>query len=355
MDETQNISLHDIIQEWSKVTGQTTLHYRIESRHGMRLKISDTSELHGDEHEVSARAPGYSGYFAEEATISSDDNAQGTARRTKHLFLGLTLYDLIERWCDAPADALQRAERHKQVARYFLPNNSRKAQDEWAKAPADYRKKGELWIRGSLVMEEWEAPYMKALAEVVCSRGGRILEIGYGLGISAQYIDEYGQGQNESRVTEHVIIEANAEVVAKARDFAKTSKVKTIVMEGFWQDIVETLEPGSFHGLLFDTFPISTEDTIDDLDPFIPQAYRLLDRSGIFTLFFGGVFPESPQEALSMKWWNQTKLMFRNLRAQLLAAGFANVTAKEVMCSPPRECPHVGTRKDRFLVPVIMK
>ena len=39
-------------------------------------------------------------------------------------------------------------------------------------------------------------------------------------------------------MTQHVIIEANADVADKAREFAKTSKVNTTVLEGFWQDIV---------------------------------------------------------------------------------------------------------------------
>merc|ERR1712176_946919 len=69
---------------------------------------------------------------------------------------------------------------------------------------------------------------MKALVEVVCRRGGRILEVGYGLGISAKYIDEHGEGLLGSRVTEHVIIEANAEIAANAREFAKHSKVKPL-------------------------------------------------------------------------------------------------------------------------------
>ena len=74
-----------------------------------------------------------------------------------------------------------------------------------------------------------------------------MLEVGFGLGISAKYID----GSN-SAVTEHVIIEANAEIAAAARLFAETARVKTVVVEGFWQDAVKdglSLEAQSFDGV----------------------------------------------------------------------------------------------------------
>eukprot|EP00966_Prymnesium_polylepis_P286700 6622396-Prymnesium_polylepis.2 len=114
-------------------------------------------------------------------------------------------------------------------------------------------------------MEGWEAPYMAALATVACSRGGRICEVGFGLGLSARYIDAYAtdpprdvDGEDEAGaddrgapanpwVTEHVIIEANAEVAAAARRFAETrARVKTTVVEGFWQNVVADLDAGSF-------------------------------------------------------------------------------------------------------------
>lgn len=84
-------------------------------------------------------------------------------------------------------------------------------------------------------------------AGVACVNGGRVLEVGFGLGISAKYIDG-----STSAVTEHVIIEANAEIAAAARLFAETARVKTVVVEGFWQDAVKdglSLEAQSFDGV----------------------------------------------------------------------------------------------------------
>ncbi len=127
---------------------------------------------------------------------------------------------------------------------------------EWHGAPAEFFERDGvecLRILGAPVMEDWEAPYMAALAGVACAHGGRVLEVGFGLGLSAHAIDALGVAAG---VTEHVIFEANAEVAKTARDFAESAQVPTTVIEGFWQDAVHQLEPASFSGILFDVFPL---------------------------------------------------------------------------------------------------
>ena len=52
--------------------------------------------------------------------------------------------------------------------------------------------KGELLIGGWQVMQSWELPLMKKLAKIVTQNGGDILEIGYGMGISAREIIKCG-------------------------------------------------------------------------------------------------------------------------------------------------------------------
>ena len=163
---------------------------------------------------------------------------------------------------------------------------------EWAGASADVDWRGgteTLTILGAPVMEDWEAPYMEALAAVACKNGGRVLEVGFGLGLSAKYIDAH------DGVTEHVIVEANAEVAAAARLFAEeTATKKTTIIEAFWQDAVAAtspplLEGGSFDGILFDVFPLSKKEVVDgECDSFYPAAARLLKSGGRFTFYFDG-------------------------------------------------------------------
>ena len=60
------------------------------------------------------------------------------------------------------------------------------------------------------VMMSWEDPIMKASADYVCGNGGNILEIGFGMGISANYIQA-------NDINSHTIIENHPQVIEKVR------------------------------------------------------------------------------------------------------------------------------------------
>jgi len=73
-----------------------------------------------------------------------------------------------------------------------------------------------------IVMHEWEDLMMKKHSEVVCQNGGDILEIGFGMGISANYI----QSQD---INSHTIIEKDEQVYQKLLEWAEDKpNVKTI-------------------------------------------------------------------------------------------------------------------------------
>ena len=211
---------------------------------------------------------------------------------------------------------------------------------EWQDANADFRIRGEtecLSILGAPVMEDWESPYMAALAEVACCNGGRVLEIGFGLGISSYAIDAMnGCGSTGGGVTEHVIIEANRVVAQTARQFAESAQVPTRVIEGFWQDAVEKLPAGEFSGILFDVFPLQRQEVIDgECDSFFASASRLLAPGGTFTFYFD--VADS---------WIATRRVFNTLTtSRLHAAGFAQVSSEECECIPPADCEYFW--KDR--------
>ena len=65
-----------------------------------------------------------------------------------------------------------------------------------------------LRISDHPVMEDWEHEYMRKLASIATSKGGRILEVGYGLGLSAHAIQQ-------ANITSHVVIEMHPDVIAK--------------------------------------------------------------------------------------------------------------------------------------------
>jgi len=77
------------------------------------------------------------------------------------------------------------------------------------------------------VMGDWEDPVMKAHAEITCRNGGHILEVGFGMGISANYIQEQD-------IESHTIIELNDEVYENAVEWAK-DKPNTEIISGDWK------------------------------------------------------------------------------------------------------------------------
>ena len=94
------------------------------------------------------------------------------------------------------------------------------------------------------VMMDWEDPLMSASAAYVCENGGDILEIGFGMGISANYIQSH-------TINSHTIIENHPDILQKANEWA-SNKPNVTIVEGDWYDIKDTLS--TYDGLFFDTF-----------------------------------------------------------------------------------------------------
>ena len=93
------------------------------------------------------------------------------------------------------------------------------------------------------VMMSWEAPVMEKSAEYICSSKGDILEIGFGMGICADYIQAQG-------VNSHTIIEIHPQILEKLNIWA-SGKSNVTVIEGDWSAI--TLN-STYDGIFLDTF-----------------------------------------------------------------------------------------------------
>ena len=94
------------------------------------------------------------------------------------------------------------------------------------------------------VMMSWEDNIMKASADYVCENGGDILEIGFGMGISADYI----QANN---INSHTIVENHPQIIERLKTWAQ-GKPNVIIIEGDWFDIKDSLS--TYDGLFYDTF-----------------------------------------------------------------------------------------------------
>ena len=95
------------------------------------------------------------------------------------------------------------------------------------------------------VMHKGEKSLMYKLAEIVTKNGGNILEVGFGMHISADAI------QSNPNVTSHTIIEVHPEIYKHALMWAK-NKPNTEIILGDWVNIIPTLDR-KFDGILHDT------------------------------------------------------------------------------------------------------
>jgi ornithine decarboxylase len=150
---------------------------------------------------------------------------------------------------------------------------------EWNASPAVYDVHS-LRIHGHPVMEDWEAGYMGRLAEIACSQGGTVLEVGYGMGLSARAIQE-------QEIDQHFIVECHPDVAGRClldlRDGVVANRVH--LLTGFWENLTPLLRSGSFDGILFDTYPLKEDEIHANHFWFFKEAYRLLKSDGVLTYY----------------------------------------------------------------------
>jgi guanidinoacetate N-methyltransferase len=201
---------------------------------------------------------------------------------------------------------------------------------DWKKANAKFSKH-DLVILGEPVMEDWEDPYMKDLAKIAASKGGVVLELGYGMGISAKYIQEYN-------IKKHIIIEANEAVASEAKKFSKKAKHKVVVMTGLWEDMIKKIPDKSISGILFDTYPLSEQELYQNHFNFFPLAFKKLKRGGIFTYYS-----------------DEVKKFGRVHLKRLQEAGFQlkNINGKISKVNPPKKCKYWKAKT--ILAPAVIK
>jgi len=218
----------------------------------------------------------------------------------------------------------------------------------WESIQADYHEGGEgfgevLQIDGHPVMEEWEQPYMAALAKVAASRGGRVLEVGFGLGLSATAIQQH-------RIKEHIIIEANEGVIARGQDWAEKQPNKVTFLQGLWQDVIAELPDNSVDGILYDTYPLTKEEQHTHQFDFISQAFRVLKPGGILTYCnltsIGVLIGET--EGDWDKLWEEYQVPY------IEEIGFDSWEYDTFPVTPPASCEYYGGHTEA-LVPTLRK
>ena len=94
------------------------------------------------------------------------------------------------------------------------------------------------------VMMDWEDILMSASAAYVTENGGDILEIGFGMGISADYIQSHS-------IKSHTICENHPQIIPLALDWA-SNKPNVTIITGSWYSNLNNLS--TYDGLFYDTY-----------------------------------------------------------------------------------------------------
>jgi guanidinoacetate N-methyltransferase len=187
---------------------------------------------------------------------------------------------------------------------------------------------GQLLVGNIEVMQDWERPLMRALAEEAARNAGHVLEVGFGMGISADYLIQAG-------CTEYTAIEPHQGVLEFFNVWAKKQPVPVHVVKGFWEDVIDGLP--RFDGILFDTYPVSKSEMHDKVYlPFIEKASEHLHPGGVFAFYSG--YPDAlPNEHTSL------------LKKHFSRVEFTHVGGLR----PPKDCQYY--RHSRMVVPICVK
>jgi guanidinoacetate N-methyltransferase len=120
------------------------------------------------------------------------------------------------------------------------------------------------------------------MAQAVTASQGDVLEVGFGRGISATFIQECG-------VKSHTIVECNPSVIRRFHKWkGGYPGIDIRLIEGMWQDTTSQLR--LYDGIFFHTFPLNEQeyleqalDSVTFAGQFFPVAAAHLRPCGIFT------------------------------------------------------------------------
>lgn len=121
------------------------------------------------------------------------------------------------------------------------------------------------------VMMVWETDLMKLHAYRVTQNKGHVLEIGFGMGISAQFIQDFG-------CSKHTIVEIHPDILIRLHAWAK-DKPNVTIIQGDWFELQDTICQQKYNGIFYDA------------DCYKSPSFRKiiveqsLDINGVFTYF----------------------------------------------------------------------
>ena len=133
------------------------------------------------------------------------------------------------------------------------------------------------------IMEDWQTPVMAAMASACVQPGSSVLEVGYGRGVAAEFV----QGRDPSI---HTVVEVNTNAIETYfRPWrARHAEADIRLLAGRWQDVVDP--SARYDGILFHAFPLNESEFIEHVvnsvtyaEHAMPAMAALLAPGGAFT------------------------------------------------------------------------
>ncbi|MDX1450880.1 MAG: class I SAM-dependent methyltransferase, partial [Acidimicrobiia bacterium] len=107
------------------------------------------------------------------------------------------------------------------------------------------------------LMEDWQIPVMRAMARLATASHGDVLEVGFGRGVSADFIQSAG-------VRSHTIVECNDAVVRRFDTWRDGHSDRDIrLLHGRWQDVTDQF--GEYDAIFFHTYPLTEDEYVDQV------------------------------------------------------------------------------------------
>ena len=136
----------------------------------------------------------------------------------------------------------------------------------------------EEWFGGinKEIMMDWEHPIMSASAAYITQGGGDILEIGFGMGISAGYIQSHS-------ISSHTVIENHPQIIEKLETWASGKSNVNIISQS-WADVTGSLS--TYDGIFYDV-------DCDNRNTLFSSSLSGLSKSGTKVTWFNNKTEES--------------------------------------------------------------
>lgn len=170
---------------------------------------------------------------------------------------------------------------------------------------------------GREIMMDWETNLMQEHAKVVTKNGGNILEIGFGMGICSNFIQE-------ANINTHTIIEIHDQIFERLLNWAK-DKPNVIPIKGDWFDSIPNKK---YDGVMFDTWMEK------NWHYFLPKIKSLLNKNSIVTWYNPDNKDVVEHNCNNLKW--------------------GTLTIKEINVNPPKDMQYKYFNQKKYYVPKLI-